>query len=227
MLGEALSGALNMEKAGKIILHGFHSSSCSWRVRVALDFKGIPYEYKAWNLSGGSHLVEEYKKISPLQLVPSLEIDGAVLNDSIAIMEYLEERFPEKPLLPKDLVQRAAVRSFVNNIASGIQPLQNLRVLKSIAAMAGDDARVEWAQKWITLGFEALETIAKKTAGKYCFGNEFNMADILLLAQLGNAHRFKVDMGKFPTLQKIEQNLFELELVKNSTPQNMPDFAKN
>ncbi|CAM6100736.1 unnamed protein product [Calypogeia fissa] len=216
-----------MAPAGKLTLHGFHASSCSWRVRLALDFKGISYEYKAWNLSAGVHLSEEYKKISPIQYVPSLEIDGAILNDSVAIMEYLEERFPEKPLLPKDMVKRAAIRSVVNVIASGIQPLQNLRVLKTIAAKSGDDARVEWAQKWITMGFEALEISVKETAGKCCFGDDFTMADCMLVPQIKNAHRFKVDMGKFPTLQKLEETLFQLELVKNSAPDKMPDFPKD
>lgn len=215
-----------MAEHGKIIVHGFHSSSCSWRVRLCLDYKGIPYEYQAWDLSAGEHLSQEYTKISPGQFVPALEIDGAVLNDSIAINEYLEERFPDKPLLPKDMLKRAAVRSFVNMIASGIQPIQNLRVLKSIAAIGGDKARVEWAHNWISSGFEALETILKDSAGKYCFGDEFTLADVTIIAQLRNAYRFNVDLGNFPILEQLERNFYELDLVKNSTPEHMPDFPK-
>jgi hypothetical protein len=143
-----------MAEHGKIILHAFSGSSCSWRVRLALSYKGIPYEYKGWNLSKGEHMCEEYKNISPGQTVPALEIDGAVLKDSVAILEFLEERFPDKPLLPRDLVQRAAIRGIVNMISAGIQPIQNLRVLKSIAETGGEQARIEWAQKWITSGFD-------------------------------------------------------------------------
>jgi maleylacetoacetate isomerase len=213
-----------MAEHGKIILHAFSGSSCSWRVRLALSYKGIPYEYKGWNLSKGEHMCEEYKNISPGQTVPALEIDGAVLKDSVAILEFLEERFPDKPLLPRDLVQRAAIRGIVNMISAGIQPIQNLRVLKSIAETGGEQARIEWAQKWITSGFDALEVVVKDTAGKYCFGDEFTMADVTLVPQLRNAHRFNVDMGKFPTLQRLERNLYQLDLVKNSTPEHTPDF---
>lgn len=215
-----------MAALGMITVHGFHASSCTWRVRLALDYKGIPYKYKGVNLAAGEHLSEEYKKINPSQLVPSVEIDGAVLNDSIAILEYLEERFPEKPLLPKDLTQRAAVRSFVNIISSGIQPIQNLRVLNAIGAMGGDTVRDEWARNWISAGFGALEAIAKKTGGRFCCGEEFTMADAVLVPQLRNAHRWKVDLEKFPALYQLENNLYQLDVVKNSTPEHMPDFPK-
>lgn len=214
-----------MADPGKIVLHGFYFSSCAWRVRLALAYKGIPFEYKAWNLSKGEHLSEEYKKINPFQLVPSMEIDGVVLNDSIVILEYLEERFPDrKSLLPKDLKERAAVRLVVNAVASGIQPLQNLRVLNYVAEKSGADSRAEWANNVITKGFSALEVILSKTAGKYCFGDEFTMADVVLIAQTGNAIRFKVDMEKFPTLQRVLKNLFELDFVQNSKPDCQSDY---
>ncbi|KAG6545931.1 hypothetical protein Mapa_012591 [Marchantia paleacea] len=223
------TGKADKEKAesGKIVLHTFCHSSCGWRVRLALGFKGIPYDYRSWNLVSGEHLSEaEFKKISPLQLVPVLEIDGDVLVDSIAILEYLEERYPEKPLLPSDSKKRAAVRTVVNMIASSIQPLQNARVLQGIEKLAGPDARLEWAQQYIIRGFTALESMLEKTSGKYCFGDEITLADVLLIPQMNNANRYKVDMSPFPTLVRLRDSLYELELVQNSTVEKQPDFPK-
>ncbi|KAL2624202.1 hypothetical protein R1flu_008447 [Riccia fluitans] len=210
----------------RIVFHSFCHSSCSWRIRLALGLKGIPFELKTWNLSAGEHLSEEFKQVSPLQMVPALEVDGDVLVDSLAIMEYLEEMFPEKPLLPSDRKKRAAVRGVVNIIASAIQPLQNLRVLQGIQKLGGPEARLEWAQQWIANGFTALESILAKTSGKYCFGDEITLADVVLIPQMNNADRHKVDLSPFPTLVRIRDGLYELELVQNSAPEKQPDFTK-
>ncbi|KAL2634586.1 hypothetical protein R1flu_006065 [Riccia fluitans] len=225
-MAEAKEGDVGNPESGKIVLHSFHSSSCSWRVRLALVLKGIPFELKTWNLSAGEHLSEEFKQISPLQMVPALEIDGDVLFDSVVILEYLEERFPEKPLLPSDLKKRAAVRGVVNIIASSIQPVQNLRVLQGIERLAGPEARLEWAQQCIASGFAALESMLAKTSRKYCFGDEITLADVLLIPQMNNATRYKVDLSPFPTLVRIRDGLFELEAVQNSAPDKQPDFIK-
>ncbi|KAL3698798.1 hypothetical protein R1sor_012874 [Riccia sorocarpa] len=222
------TGKADIEKteSEKIVLHSFCHSSCSWRVRLALGLKGIPFEVKTWNLSAGEHLTEEFKHISPLQMVPTLEVDGDILVDSVAIIEYLEERFPEKPLLPSDVKKRAAVRGVVNIIASSVQPLQNLRVLQGIQKIGGPEAKLEWAQQWIASGFTALESILVKTSGKYCFGDEITLADVVLIPQMNNADRYKVDLSPFPTLVRIRDGLYELEVVQNSVPRRQPDFTE-
>jgi maleylacetoacetate isomerase len=133
---------------------------------------GIPYEYKAINILKGEQFTDEFTKLNPLQLVPVLEIDDVKLVDSIAILQYLEEKFPDRrPLLPKDLVQRAHIHQAVYLISANIQPAQNLRILTAIEAKLGSKERLKWAQDIIEKGFTALEQILEKTAGKYCFGD--------------------------------------------------------
>jgi len=211
----------------KVTLYSYYQSSCAWRVRLAMELKGIPFEYKAINLATGEHLSEEYRKLSPLQLVPVLVVEGNVLADSIAILEYLEEKFPDKrPLLPKGLVQRATIRQVVNLIASNVQPIQNLRVLNAIRDKLGSEERLKWAQDCINRGFEALELILKKTAGKYTFGDEITLADVVLVPQLGNAKRFQVDLTRYPILDRIGKELLELPEVQKSLPANQPDAPK-
>jgi maleylacetoacetate isomerase len=143
---------------------------------------GIDYEYKAINILTGEQFSEEFTKLSPFQTVPVLEIDGVTLVDSVAILLYLEERFPDKrPLLPKDLVQRAHIHQVVFLIASNIQPLQNTQILPVIEAKLGKEERLKWAQDSIAKGFNALERILEKTAGKYCFGDMVTLVRIPFL----------------------------------------------
>ncbi|CAK9192445.1 unnamed protein product [Sphagnum troendelagicum] len=208
----------------KVILYSYHLSSCSWRVRLALMLKGIDYEYKAINILRGQQFSEEFTKRSPFHTVPVLEIDGVTLVDSVAILLYLEERFPDKrPLLPKDLVQRAHIHQVVFLIASNIQPLQNTQILPVIEAKLGKEERLKWAQYSIAKGFSALERILEKTAGKYCFGDMVTLADVVLSPQLANAIRFQLDMAPYPTIQRVGQALNELPEVKASAPANQPD----
>ncbi|CAK9858973.1 unnamed protein product [Sphagnum jensenii] len=211
----------------KATLYSYFRSSCAWRVRLGLLLKGmsrIPYEYKAINIVKGEQFTEEFTKLNPLQLVPVLEIDGVKLVDSIAILQYLEERFPDKrPLLPKDLVQRAHIHQVVFLIASNIQPLQNTQILPVIEAKLGKEERLKWAQYSIAKGFTALERILEKTAGKYCFGDMVTLADVVLSPQLANAIRFQLDMAPYPTIQRVGQALNELPEVKASAPANQPD----
>ncbi|XP_047467051.1 maleylacetoacetate isomerase isoform X2 [Mugil cephalus] len=204
----------------KPILHGYFRSSCSWRVRIAFALKGIEYDQVPVNLikDGGQQLAEEYKTLNPMRQVPAVEIDGITLSQSLAVIQYIDETRPGPRLLPADPKKRAQVRMISDLIASGIQPLQNLYVIQKIGA-----EKMQWSHHFIDRGFEALEPILKQTAGKYCVGDEISMADICLVPQVYNAERFKVDVGKFPTIKRLHQTLTEIEAFKVSHPSCQPD----
>jgi len=203
------------------VLYSYFRSSCSWRVRIALEWKGINYDYQAVHLikDGGQQNTETYKVTNPMAQVPSITIDGATFTQSIAILEYLEETYPEKALLPKDVLGRLKVREICEIIGSGIQPLQNLSVLQKL----GQDKQKEWAVYWMNKGFTALEQILTASSGKYCFGDEVTLADCCLVPQLYNARRFKVDLEAFPTILRVEKNLEALEPFQKSHPSRQPD----
>ncbi|XP_071354285.1 maleylacetoacetate isomerase isoform X2 [Trachinotus anak] len=204
----------------KPVLHGYFRSSCSWRVRIAFALKGIEYDQVPVNLikDGGQQLTEQYKTLNPMQQVPAVEIDGITLSQSLAVIQYIDETRPGPRLLPVDPKKRAQVRMISDLIASGIQPLQNLYVIQKIGA-----EKVQWAQHFIDRGFQALEPILKQTAGKFCVGDEISMADICLVPQVYNAERFKVDVGKYPTIERLNQTLLEFEAFKVSHPSSQPD----
>ncbi|XP_051578337.1 maleylacetoacetate isomerase isoform X2 [Myxocyprinus asiaticus] len=204
----------------KPVLHGYFRSSCSWRVRIAFALKGIEYEQVPVNLikDGGQQLTDQFKALNPMRQVPAVTIDGITLSQSLAIIQYIEETRPGTRLLPADPKQRAQVRMICDIISSGIQPLQNLYVIKKIGA-----EKVQWAQHFINRGFEALEPILKQTAGTYCVGDEISMADICLVPQVYNAERFMVDMTLFPTIKRLNQTLLEIEAFKVSHPSCQPD----
>ncbi|XP_071972898.1 maleylacetoacetate isomerase isoform X4 [Engystomops pustulosus] len=153
-----------------------------------------------------------------MQQVPALKIDGVTLSQSLAIIEYLEETHPSPPLLPKDPIKRAQCRMISDHIASGIQPVQNLAVLQRVG-----DAKLEWAQHFITKGFQALELLLQETAGQYCVGDQVTMADLCLVPQVANADRFKVDMTPYPTISRINHALLKLEAFHVSHPSRQPD----
>ncbi|KAM4624874.1 maleylacetoacetate isomerase isoform 3-T3 [Polymixia lowei] len=153
-----------------------------------------------------------------MQQVPAVEIDGITLSQSLAVIQYIEETRPGPRLLPTDPKRRAQVRMICDLIASGIQPLQNLYVIQKIGA-----EKVQWAQHFIERGFQALEPILKETAGTYCVGDEISMADICLVPQVYNAERFKVDVGQYPTIRRLNQTLQEIEAFKVSHPSSQPD----
>uniref|UniRef100_A0A3B5QVM4 Glutathione S-transferase zeta 1 n=1 Tax=Xiphophorus maculatus TaxID=8083 RepID=A0A3B5QVM4_XIPMA len=178
------------------VLHGYFRSSCSWRVRIgksSFALKGIEYDQVAVNLIK----------------------DG---GQQLAVIQYIDETRPGPRLLPADPKARAQVRMISDLIASGIQPLQNLAVLQKIGA-----EKLLWAQHFINRGFQALEPILKQTAGKYCVGNEISMADICLAPQVYNAERFKVDVGQYPTIKRLNETLVEIEAFKLSHPSHQPD----
>ncbi|KAL5008607.1 hypothetical protein ScPMuIL_014188 [Solemya velum] len=207
--------------AAKPVLYSYYRSSCSWRVRIALALKKIDYDYSAVNLikDGGQQFSEDFKVKNPMCQVPALFIDKVSLTQSVPIMEYLEETRPEPAILPKDPIERAKVRMIVETITGGIQPLQNLQVLKKI----GDAGKVEWSRHWIDKGFKALEQVLRETSGKYCFGDHVTMADACLVPQVYNAKRFNVDMEQFPIITRINDDLVLLDAFQVSDPAQQPD----
>ncbi|XP_068563074.1 maleylacetoacetate isomerase isoform X2 [Cebidichthys violaceus] len=209
-----------MASQTKPVLHGYFRSSCSWRVRIAFALKGIEYDQVPVNLikDGGQQLTEQYKKLNPMLQVPAVEIDGITLSQSLAVIQYVDETRPGPRLLPADPKKRAQVRMISDVIASGIQPLQNLYVIQKIGA-----EKMQWAQHFIDRGFQALEPILKQTAGKYCVGDEISMADVCLVPQVYNAERFKVDVGQYPTIHRLNQTLVEIEAFKATDPSCQPD----
>jgi maleylpyruvate isomerase len=210
-------------------LYTFFRSSASYRVRIALNLKGLTYEQIPIHLrrAGGEQLAASYKAINPQALVPALDDGGQILTQSLAIMEYLEERYPKPPLLPTDPVDRARVRSMALIIACEIHPIQNLRVLvhlKNNLRQSEDDLNF-WARHWIDLGLSALEQIAVSTPkrGEFCFGDTPTLADICLVPQLANARRFGCDLSAYPTLLHVETACNALPAFANAAPEKQPD----
>ncbi|KAJ7417623.1 Maleylacetoacetate isomerase [Willisornis vidua] len=215
--------------AAKPILYSYFRSSCSWRVRIALALKGISYDLVPVNLvkDGGQQFSAEFKALNPMQQVPALKIDGITLSQSLAIIHYLEETRPNPRLLPQDPKKRAQVRMIADHIVSGIQPLQgqNALVHNSQSKKSLVSFSIEFPMPHSTVPplLTALEQILQHTAGRYCVGNEVSMADLCLAPQVANAERFKVDMGPYPTITRINKALLELEAFKVSHPSRQPD----
>eukprot|EP01120_Amphizonella_sp_Union-15-10_P012511 TRINITY_DN5575_c0_g1_i1.p1 TRINITY_DN5575_c0_g1~~TRINITY_DN5575_c0_g1_i1.p1 ORF type:complete len:215 (+),score=41.90 TRINITY_DN5575_c0_g1_i1:99-743(+) len=206
----------------KLVLFSYFRSSCSYRVRIALAYKGIEYEYKAVNLLKGEQREEAFAKINPTKLVPALKLpDSTILTESLAIIEYLEETYPQPSLLPKDAIGRAKVRSLSEVIACDIQPIQNLRILQH--RLIGETNRSDWASEWITAGFDSFEAMLKDFSGKYCYGDNVTLADLCLVPQILNSQRFNLDLSKWPTIKKVYENLMEVEAFKVAHPSKMPD----
>jgi len=208
-------------------LYNYFRSSASWRVRIALNWKGIPYEYVPVSLiaNGGEHLKDAYGAINPMHAVPALEIDGHILSESLPIIEYLEETRPERSLLPKDPYQRAQARRIAEVFNAGTQPMQNLRVLTWIDSEfhVGEEGKKRWVQHFVTETLGRLETLLKTTAGKYCVGDTVTIADIGLPPQCFGARRFGIDLAQFPTIAAIEERLNQLPEFAAALPAKQPD----
>jgi len=185
-------------------LHTYWRSSAAWRVRTALALKGLAWEAVARDLRKGGQSAPDYLALNPQALVPALEVEGAVLTQSLAICEYLEERWPKPPLLPADLVERARVRAFALAVACDIHPLQNLKVLRMLRARGLDKAAVDgWAIEVIESGLAACAKLIADRTGPFCFGEAVTLADVVLIPQLANARRFGARVD-FPRLEAIE-----------------------
>jgi maleylpyruvate isomerase len=213
-------------------LYAYFRSSASWRVRIALAWKGLPVQTVPVHLlrGGGEQHGAAYRAVNPQELVPSLVADGEVLTQSVAILEYLEERHPQPPLLPAGAFERARVRALVQAIACDIHPLNNLRVLQYLKHQLGhDQAQVdEWYRHWVALGFAALEAqLAPAESGPYCCGAALSMADVMLVPQVANARRVQLDLAPYPRLCAIEAHLLTLPAFIESAPARQPDFVEN
>jgi maleylacetoacetate isomerase len=208
-------------------LYSFWRSSAAYRVRIALNLKGLDHEIISKRLRQGEHRTSDYLDMNPQGLVPSLDDGSVVLSQSLAIIEYLEERFPSPRLLPADPVSRAQVRSMAQNIACDIHPLNNLRVLNFLRdGMHLDKAAVDkWYEHWIAEGFRGLEVLAARHTGdgKHCFGSEVTMADVYLVPQMYNARRFSCDVTPYPTLRAIAAFLEALPAFAAARPEAQPD----
>lgn len=199
-------------------LYSFAQSSCSWRVRICLALKELDYNHISVNLLKREQDLSEFRKLSPLGQVPAL-IDGDMcITQSVAIMEYLNDEYTSNglPLLPDDARSRAKVREITELISSGIQPLQNLSTLRKVGSLR----KREWAQFWITTGFEALESSLSRTSGKYSVGDCISMADACLVPQCRNAtERYRLDLSKYSNICRINSTLLEHSAFVASSPE--------
>jgi maleylacetoacetate isomerase len=191
-----------------VLLHDYYRSSAAYRVRIALNVKGVEYQRHPVNLAEGEQKDPAYRALNPQGFVPMLEIDDHRLTQSLAIIDYLDATRPEPPLMPRDPADAAQVRAMALAVACDIHPLNNLRVLKYLSHELGQpqEARDEWYRHWVTEGLEALEVMARTSAGDFLLGDTVSLADICLIPQLYNARRFSVTVANFPTLRRVDEN---------------------
>lgn len=205
-------------------LYTYFRSSAAYRLRIALSLKNIPHTLKPVNLLKAEHKSPEYLALNPQGFVPALKLDdGRVINQSTAMLEYLETEFPEIPLLPSDSFDAATVRAWVNLIACDIHPINNLRVLKYLAGTLGtsEDQKTAWYQHWIREGFKALEP--QLAASPFCAGEHPGLADVYLVPQVYNALRFELDMEPFPKIMSIYEACQKLPAFEQAKPENQAD----
>ena len=202
----------------------YYRSSASYRVRIALNLKGIDCDYVYVNLLAGEHREQTYRDLNPQGFVPALELDGQLLTQSMAILELLEERYPEPALLPGDAIQRARVRAAAQVIGCDTHPLDNLRVLKYLKTELGQEQQAVdgWYRHWIGEGFKALELMVD-TDTRCCFGDEPGLVDLMLVPQMYNARRFKTDLAAFPRLVELDRYLTTLPAFAAAAPENQAD----
>lgn len=207
-------------------LYSYFRSSAAYRVRIALNLKQLDYAIQPVHLLKNEQQQEHYLALNPSQLVPSLTDQDQPFTQSLNILEYLEERYPTRPLLPTDLVERAKIRAFSQTIACDIHPLDNLRVLKYLKheLAVNDEQKNQWYQHWIIEGFKSLEKQLKSSNGQFCFGTHATFADCCLIPQVYNAKRFNVDLSDFPKIQSIDQYCLTLPAFLKAAPEQQPDW---
>jgi maleylpyruvate isomerase len=213
----------------KVVLHNYWRSSASHRVRIGLGLKEVAYEYVVVNILHREQHADTYRQRNPMAQVPTLEItedDGSVraIAQSLPILEYLDERFTDRPIMPKDLFLRARTRELAEIVNSGIQPLQNLTTTKAIKALGGDE--VVWPKSFIADGLVAFERVARDTAGLFCVGDTPTIADCCLIPQLASARRFGVDITKHELLLGIEERCLAMPAFATAAPDRQPDAVK-
>jgi maleylacetoacetate isomerase len=202
------------------VLHDYYRSSAAYRVRIALNLKGIDYESRMVNLVDGEQRSDAYRALNPQGFVPMLEIDDHSLSQSLAIIVYLDQRFPDPPLMPRSIIDQAHVRALALAIACDVHPLNNLRVLKYLKGTldVSEEAKDEWYRHWVAEGLAALEAMAAPKAGAFLFGDEPTLADICLVPQLYNARRFDVSLEPYPTLVRADDKASRIEAFAAAHP---------
>ena len=212
-----------------ITLYGYWRSSAAYRVRIALNLKAIEHELISVHLvkDGGQQHSDDYVKMNPNHLVPTLVDGDFSLNQSLAIIDYLDETHTDSTLYPSNIKDRATVKALAYDLACEIHPLNNLRVLQYLSNQLNitDDEKTAWYHHWIKEGFSALEQRLTKTSGLYCFGDKVTVADLCLIPQIYNAKRFNVDMSAFTLINNIESNCAKLPAFIDALPENQADAS--
>jgi len=212
-------------------LYDYAYSSAAYRVRIAMNLKGIAYDRAFIHLTkdGGAQHSSAYKAINPQEFVPTLDVDGQAIGQSLAIIEYLDETHPQPRLLPSYPLERARVRQIAYAIACDIHPINNLSVRQHLKTLghSDDEIMAKWYAHWIARGFTALETMlsGSKATGNFCHGDAPTLADICLVPQMANAYRFKVPVDNFPTLVRIDKTCRDLRAFADAAPEKQPDAS--
>jgi maleylacetoacetate isomerase len=208
-------------------LYGYFRSSAAFRVRIALNLKGLAYDAAFVHLRRNEQSRPDYLSVNPQGLVPALDDAGKVLIQSLAIIEYLDETHPDPPLLPQNAADRARVRALADIVACDIHPINNLRVLRYLIHDLGrsEDDIATWYNHWIAAGFKALEPLlaGDPRTGRFCHGDRPGLADIVLVPQVVNAERYHLDMASYPTIARIHENCMQLAAFRDAHPQSQPD----
>jgi maleylacetoacetate isomerase len=213
-----------MSGAGVMKYYGYFRSSAAFRLRIGLALKGLEAEFVAIHLRAGDQRQPEFLKVNPQGLVPVLEHDGKVFNQSLAILEYLDEAYPEPPLVPGNAAKKAKIRAIALTIACDIHPLNNTRVLQYLGRELGadEDVRNSWYRHWVGLGFEAIEPVISAEHG-FCFGDSPTLADVCLIPQVANANRFDCDLAPFPKIRAVNEHALTLPAFAQAVPALQPD----
>ncbi|HEX6956489.1 MAG TPA: maleylacetoacetate isomerase [Ferrovibrio sp.] len=210
-----------------MLLYGYFRSSAAYRVRIALNLKGLAYDNHFIHLQKNDQLSEDYARLNPQKLVPTLVDGDRQMAQSLAIIEYLDETHPNPPLLPKEPAERARVRALALAIACDIHPLNNLRVLRYLVKDMGvsDDKKNQWYRHWVETGLQALEKMlaGSSATGRFCHGDTPTLADICLVPQVANARRFNCDLSACPTVERIDAECNRLDAFIKAAPGKQPD----
>lgn len=210
-----------------MLLYGYFRSSAAYRVRIALNLKGLAYDNHFIHLQKNDQLSADYAKLNPQKLVPALVDGDQLLTQSMAIIEYLDETHPNPPLLPKTAAERARVRALAQAIACDIHPINNLRVLRYLVKEMGvsDEKKDQWYRHWVETGLQAVEALlaGNPATGRFCHGDAPSLADICLVPQVANARRFKCDLSACPTVLRIEAECQTLDAFAKAAPDKQPD----
>ena len=208
-------------------LYNYFRSGTSHRVRIAMNLKGLDYEYIPIHLPSDEHRGDEFLALNAQGLVPALDDDGRIVTQSLAIIEYLDARHPEPPLLPRHALDQARVRSLALLVACDIHPLNNLRVLRYLQGELGQDeeGKLRWIRTWIAAGFGALESLLSRDSrtGRFCHGDRPTLVDVCLVPQVFSANRFGCDLSPYPTVRRINEACEALPAFRNAAPELQPD----